>query len=196
MASLFKDMDLATVTVDEALRLLSLPRVVGAHPDDGKEIIAANGRYGPFLKWGEETRSLESEPQLFTVTLEDAVAILAQPKSFGRTRAAAAPPLKEFPPDPVSGNPIQLKDGRFGPYVTDGVDNQSLKKGDSVDDLTFERAVELLAQRREYLEQNPQAKKKAAARAAKKVGGTTQAAAKRSGARRAGAKKAAPRKRA
>jgi DNA topoisomerase-1 len=188
MASLFKDMDLATVTVDEALRLLSLPRSVGVHPADGKEIIAANGRYGPFLKWGDETRSLDSEEQLFTVTLDDAVGILAQPKTFGRKAAAAAPPLKEFPPDPVSGKPIQLKDGRFGPYVTDGVDNQSLKKGDSVESLTHERAVELLAERREYLEQNPQAKRKAAARAAKKAGATKTVAKKT-------AKKAAPRKR-
>jgi DNA topoisomerase-1 len=193
MASLFKDMDLATVTVDDALRLLSLPRVVGDHPADGKEIVAANGRYGPFLKWGDETRSLESEPQLFTVTLDEAVAILAQPKTFGRKRGAAAPPLKEFPADPVSGNPIQLKDGRFGPYVTDGIDNQSLKKGDAVEELTFERAVELLAQRREYLEQNPQAKRKAAAK--KKAAGT-KAAAKKAPAKKKAAAKAAPRKRA
>ena len=170
MASLFKDMDLATVTVDDALRLLSLPRVVGAHPGDGKEIVAANGRYGPFLKWGEETRSLEREPQLFSVTLDEAVAILAQPKTFGRSRAAATPPLKEFAADPVSGNPIVLKDGRFGPYVTDGVDNQSLKKGDAVESLTYERAVELLAERRDYLEQNPQAKKKAAMKAKNAAG--------------------------
>jgi DNA topoisomerase-1 len=191
MASLFKDMDLSTITVDDALRLLSLPRVVGEHPADGEEIVAANGRYGPFLKWGDETRSLETEPQLFTVTLDEAVAILAQPKTFGRKRGAAAPPLKEFPADPVSGNPIQLKDGRFGPYVTDGIDNQSLKKGDTIEDLTFERAVELLAQRREYLEQNPQAKRKAAAK--KKAAGT-KATAKKASPTKSAAKRAAARK--
>ena len=170
MASLFKDQDPNTITVDDALQLLSLPRVVGPHPGDGKPIEASNGRYGPYLKWGEETRSLETEPQLFTVTLDEAVTILAQPKTFGRKRGAAAPPLKEFGPDPVSGNPIVLKDGRFGPYVTDGVDNQSLKKGDTVEEITHERAVELLAQRREYLEQNPAARLKAAKKAAKKAG--------------------------
>jgi DNA topoisomerase-1 len=189
MASLFSDMDLATLTMDDALRLLSLPRVVGAHPADGAQVVAANGRYGPFLKWGDETRSLDHEEQLFSVTLDEAVTILAQPKTFGRKRGAAAPPLREFPPDPVSGNPIQLKDGRFGPYVTDGVDNQSLKKGDTVEGLTFERAVELLAQRREYLEQNPQAKRKAELRAAKKAGGTRKAAPKKASAKKAAARK-------
>jgi DNA topoisomerase-1 len=186
MASLFKDMSLDTVTLDDALRLLSLPRVVGAHPDDGKDVVAANGRYGPFLKWGDETRSLESEAQLFTVSLDEALAVLAQPKQFGRQRGAAAPPLREFEADPVSGNPIQLKDGRFGPYVTDGIDNQSLKKGDTVEAMTHERAVELLAQRREYLEQNPQAKRKAAAK--------KKAATKKAPAKKAAAKKASPRK--
>jgi DNA topoisomerase-1 len=200
MASLFKEMDPATIGLDDALRLLSLPRVVGRHPADGNEIVAANGRYGPFLKWGDETRSLEREHQLFTVTLDEAVAVLAQPKTFGRSRAAAAPPLREFPPDPVSGNPILLKDGRFGPYVTDGIDNQSLKKGDTVESLTHERAVELLAQRREYLEQNPQARKKASKRAGAKARGTSKAGAKAGskGAAKAGSKagaKAAPRKR-
>ena len=108
-----------------------------------------------------------------------------RPKTFGRKRGAAAPPLKEFGPDPVSGQPIVLKDGRFGPYVTDGIDNQSLKKGDTVEEITHERAIELLAQRREYLEQNPAAKLKAAKKAAKKAGGTKKAASK---------KKAAPKK--
>jgi DNA topoisomerase-1 len=175
MASLFKDMDLSTITVDDALKLLSLPRSVGEHPNGG-EIQAANGRYGPYLKWGEETRSLQSEEQLFTVALDEAIAILAQPKTYGRARSGPALPLKEFPPDPVSGNPIQLRDGRYGPYVTDGIDNQSLKKGDEIEELTHERAVELLAQRREYLEANPQAAK----RAAKKRAGGAKKAAKRS----------------
>jgi DNA topoisomerase I len=189
MSSLFKDQDLSTITVEDALQLLSLPRTVGPHPADGKPVVAQNGRYGPYLTWGDETRSLDSERQLFTVTLDEAVTVLAQPKTFGRKRGAAAPPLKEFGPDPVSGQPIVLKDGRFGPYVTDGIDNQSLKKGDTVESLTHERAVELLAQRREYLEQNPAAKLKAAKKAAKKTGG-----AKKSAAKRPAKKKAAPKK--
>jgi DNA topoisomerase-1 len=189
MSSLFKDQDLATITVEDALQLLTLPRSVGPHPADGKEVVASNGKFGPYLKWGDETRSIESERQLFTVTLDEAVSILAQPKTFGRKRGAAAPPLKELGPDPVSGQPIVLKDGRFGPYVTDGIDNQSLKKGDTVDDITHERAVELLAQRREYLEQNPAARLKAAKKAAKKSGGAKKAAPKK-----AAKKKAAPKK--
>jgi DNA topoisomerase-1 len=185
MSSLFKDQDISTITVEQALELLTLPRSVGAHPEDGKEVVASNGKFGPYLKWGDETRSIESERQLLTISLDEALVVLAQPKTFGRKRGAAAPPLKEFGPDPVSGQPIVLKDGRFGPYVTDGIDNQSLKKGDTVEELTHERAIELLAQRREYLEQNPAAKLKAAKKAAKKAGGTKKAAAK---------KKAAPKK--
>ncbi|HWN25414.1 MAG TPA: topoisomerase C-terminal repeat-containing protein, partial [Actinomycetospora sp.] len=117
------------------------------HPEGG-EIIAANGRYGPFLKWNEETRSLESEPQLFSVTVDEAVAILAQPKQYGRRAAAPAAPLRELGPDPVSGGPIVVKEGRFGPYVTDGETNASLRKGDAVETITDERAAELLAERR------------------------------------------------
>ena len=181
MASLFAGMSLDTITVDDALRLLSLPRVVGEHPDGG-EIVAANGRYGPFLKWGDETRSLEREPQLFTVTLDEAVAKLAEPKTYGRRRAAPAAPLRELGDDPVSGQPIVVKDGRFGPYVTDGSHNASLRKGDTVEGLTLERAAELLVMRREYEAANPKAKKKAA--------GAKKAAKKKA----AGAKKAAKKK--
>ena len=125
MSSLFQTMTLSTITLDEALQLLPLPRIVGAHPDDGGEIVAANGRYGPFLKWGEETRSLDTEEQLLTVTLDEAVKVLAQPKKFGRRKAAPAPPLKELGNDPVSEKPVVVKDGRFGPYVTDGETNAS-----------------------------------------------------------------------
>jgi DNA topoisomerase-1 len=185
MASLFKDMTLETITLEDALKLLSLPRVVGTHPDGG-EIVAANGRYGPFLSWGKETRSLASEDQLFTVTLEEAVAVLAQPKTYGRRQSAPAAPLREFPPDPVSGTPIQLKEGRFGPYVTDGVDNQSLKKGDTVESITWERAVDLLAQRREYLAANPAARKKAGA---KKATAKKKAAPKKAAPKKPAAKK-------
>ncbi|MDO5534934.1 MAG: type I DNA topoisomerase, partial [Propionibacteriaceae bacterium] len=142
--SLFKDMALETVTLEQALQLLSLPRVVGAI--DGEEVTAQNGRYGPYLKKGTDSRSLESEDQLFTITLEEAAAIYAAPKQRGR-RAAAAP-LKELGADPVSGKPIVVKDGRFGPYVTDGETNATLRKADSIEEITPERAAELLAEKR------------------------------------------------
>jgi DNA topoisomerase-1 len=144
-ASLFKTMSLDTVTLDEAERLLTLPRVVGVL--DGEEVTAQNGRYGPYLKKGSDSRSLDSEAQLFTVTLDQARDIYAQPKTRGR-RTAAAPPLKELGNDPVSGRPMVVKDGRFGPYVTDGETNASLRRGDSIEELTDERAAELLADRR------------------------------------------------
>jgi DNA topoisomerase-1 len=125
--------------------LLSLPRVIGVL--EGQEITAQNGRYGPYVKKGTDSRSLESEAQLFTVTLEQAEQLFAQPKARGRKAAAA--PLRELGEDPVSKQPVVVKDGRFGPYVTDGEANASLRKGDSVDDITIERAAELLADRRE-----------------------------------------------
>ena len=114
---------------------------------DGEAVVAANGRYGPFVRKGKETRSLESEEQLLSIGLEDALALLAQPKER-RGRGAPKPPLKELGDDPVSGKPITLKEGRFGPYVTDGDTNASLRAGDSVDSITPERAAELLADRR------------------------------------------------
>jgi DNA topoisomerase-1 len=144
--SLFKDMSLDTVTLEQALRLLSLPRVVGKDPESGEEITAQNGRYGPYLKKGTDSRSLETEQQLFDITLEQALAIYAQPKARGR--AAAAPPLKELGADPVSGKPVVVKAGRFGEYVTDGEFNATLRKDDSVESITLERAAELLAERR------------------------------------------------
>jgi len=144
-ASLFRSMSPETVTLDEALRLLTLPRTLG--DVDGEPVIAANGRYGPYVKKGSETRSLESEEQLFTATLDDAIALLAAPKTRGRR--TAAPPLKELGDDPVTGKPIVLKDGRFGPYVTDGETNASLRAGDSIEEMTPERARELLQARRE-----------------------------------------------
>jgi DNA topoisomerase-1 len=145
-ASLFKTMSVDTVTLEDALRLLTLPRVVGV-AEDGEEVLAANGRYGPFLKKGAETRSLESEEQLLTIELPDALAILAQPRQR-RGRQAAAAPKRELGPDPASGKPIVLKEGRFGPYVTDGETNASLRRGDDPETVTLERAVELLAERR------------------------------------------------
>jgi DNA topoisomerase-1 len=132
------------VTLEDALRLLQLPRTVGE--SDGEEVVAANGRYGPYVKKGKESRSLDSEDQLFTITLEEALAKLAEPRQRGRR--AAAPPLKELGDDPVSGKPVVLKEGRFGPYVTDGETNASLRAGDSVDSISNERAYELLADRR------------------------------------------------
>ena len=144
-ASLFSSMSLDTITLDDAVRLLTLPRTLEG--TDGEEIVVANGRYGPFVKKGAETRSLESEEQLLTLTVEQAEALLAQPKQR-RGRGAPKPPLKELGPDPQSGKPLVVKDGRFGPYVTDGETNASLRRGDTPDGLTLERAVELLAERR------------------------------------------------
>ncbi|HEY2725170.1 MAG TPA: type I DNA topoisomerase [Pseudonocardiaceae bacterium] len=147
-ASLFKSMELATVTLEDALRLLSLPRVVGTDPESGEEITAQNGRYGPYLKKGTDSRSLGDEEQLFTVTLEEALKIYAEPKRRGR-QAAEKPPLRELGTDPVTGKPMVVKDGRFGPYVTDGEGvNASLRKGDGIESLTDERAAELLAEKR------------------------------------------------
>jgi DNA topoisomerase-1 len=145
--SLFKTMDVSTVTLDEALKLLSLPRVVGVDPTGGEEITAQNGRYGPYLKKGSDSRSLAAEDQLFTVTLDEALKLYAQPKLRGR-QAAAAPPLRELGADPVSGKPMMVKDGRFGPYVTDGETNATLRKDDDVATVTDARAAELLADRR------------------------------------------------
>jgi DNA topoisomerase-1 len=146
-ASLFSSMSPDTVTLEDALRLLTLPRVVGADPASGEEITAQNGRYGPYLKRGTDSRSLSSEDELFTISLEQALAIYAQPKTRGRTAASAAP-LREVGKDPETGKEMVIKDGRFGPYVTDGETNASLRKGDEVATLTVERAAELLADRR------------------------------------------------
>ena len=144
-ASLFSSMSPETLTLDDAVRLLSLPRVVGVA--DGEEVLAMNGRYGPFIKRGTETRSLEGEEQLFTIDLDQALALLAAPKTR-RGRGAAKPPLRELGEDPSSGRRVVVKDGRFGPYVTDGETNASLRSGDAVESLTLDRGVELLAERR------------------------------------------------
>ncbi|WP_222711007.1 type I DNA topoisomerase [Quadrisphaera setariae] len=146
-ASLFKSMQLQTVGLDEALKLLSLPRLVGTDPATGEEITAQNGRYGPYLKKGTDSRSLTSEDQLFEVTLEEALALYAEPKR-GRGGRAAAAPLRELGTDPVSGSPVVVKEGRFGPYVTDGTTNATLRTADTVEAVTLERAAELLAEKR------------------------------------------------
>jgi DNA topoisomerase-1 len=161
-SSLFKSMSLDTVTLEDAVRLLSLPRVVGTDPESGEEITAQNGRYGPYLKKGNDSRSLESEEQLLTITQDEALAIYAQPKQRGR--GAATAPLKELGKDPVSGQPVVVKSGRFGEYVTDGEYNATLRQADSVASITLERAAELLAERRA---KGPA--KKAAKRGAKKT---------------------------
>jgi DNA topoisomerase-1 len=145
--SLLRSMDLQTVTLEDALKLLSLPRVVGVDPASGEEITAQNGRYGPYLKRGTDSRSLTTEDQMFTITLDEALKIYSEPKRSGR-QSASAPPLRELGTDPASGKPMVVKDGRFGPYVTDGETNASLRKGDDVASITDERAAELLADRR------------------------------------------------
>ena len=145
-ASLFKTMSLDTIGLDDALRLLQLPRVVGV-AEDGEEVTARNGRYGPYVQKGKESRSLESEEQLFTIDLPGALALLAQPRQR-RGQRAATKPLRELGTDPVGGKEIVLKEGRFGPYVTDGETNASLRKGDDPETVTLDRAVELLAERR------------------------------------------------
>jgi DNA topoisomerase-1 len=149
MASLFKSMSPSTITLDEALALLSLPRTVGTDPATGEEIVALNGRYGPYLKRGSETRSLATEEELFTVTVEQAVRLFAEPKRRGRATVSA--PLREIGPDPVTGRPMVIRSGRYGPYVTDGETNASLREreGDTVEGLTAERATELLQARRD-----------------------------------------------
>jgi DNA topoisomerase I len=144
-ASLFATMSPETVTLEDALRLLSLPRVIGEA--DGEPVEARNGRYGPYIQKGKETRSLESEEEIFTITLDEALALLAAPKQR-RGRAAPRAPLRDLGADPSSGRPVLVKEGRFGPYVTDGETNASLRAGDAVESLTLDRAVELLAERR------------------------------------------------
>ena len=190
--SLFASMTVEDVTLEQALQLMSLPRVVGLDAD-GVEITAQNGRYGPYLKKGTDSRSLDGEDQIFGITLDEALAIYAQPKQRGR--AAAKPPLKELGPDPVSGRPMIIKDGRFGAYVTDGELNATLRRGDEIESITPERAAELLAEKRA---KGPAPKKRAAKSPAKKAAAkkapakkTATTTAKKTPAKRPAAKKAA-----
>jgi DNA topoisomerase-1 len=145
-SSLLKSMSLDTVTLEDALRLLSLPRTIGEL--DGEPVTVQNGRYGPYVKKGTDSRSLASEEDMFTVTLAEAKDLFSQPKPRGRGARAATPPLRELGNDPDTGKPMVIKDGRFGPYVTDGETNASLRKGDDVESLTVQRGAELLAERR------------------------------------------------
>lgn len=182
--SLLKSMDLATVTLEDALKLLRLPREVGTD-EEGTVITAQNGRYGPYLKKGTDSRSLETEEQIFTITQEEALQIYAQPKQRGRR--AAAPPLKELGEDPETKKPVVVKDGRFGPYVTDGETNATLRKDDAVDSITPERGFELLAEKRA---KGPAKKKTPAKKApAKKPAAKKTTAAKSTAAKTSAAKK-------
>jgi DNA topoisomerase-1 len=194
-SSLLKTQTPDTVTLEQALKLLQLPRSLGKDPE-GAEIVAANGRYGPYVKRGDDFRSLESEDKLFTVSLEEALALLAAPKT--RQRRAAAPPLREMGPDPITEKPMVIKEGRFGPYVTDGEFNASLRRGQTPEELTVEQASEMLAEKRA---KGPAPKKKAAAKKAAPAKKTTAAkktttAAKKAPAKKAAAKKATPAKKA
>jgi len=194
-ASLFSSMEPVALTLEQALELLRIPRTVGTDPDTGEDVVAHNGRFGPYLKRGSDTRSLASEDQLLSVTLDEARALFAQPKQRrGRTAAA---PLRELGTDPTTNLPVVVKEGRFGPYVTDGTTNASLRKGDVVESIDMDRASELLAERRAA---GPSTRKKKAAKkaapakkkaAAKKAGTTKKAgAAKKAGvAKKAGAAK-------
>jgi DNA topoisomerase I len=192
-ASLFGSMAIDTVTLEEALRLLTLPRLLGTGAD-GEEITAQNGRYGPYIKQGKESRSLEREDQLFTVTLDEALALLAQPKTRGRRSATPVAPLRELGDDPASGKPVVVREGRFGPYVTDGETNASLRKGDAVEQITIERAAELLADRRERAPVKKVTKKAPAKKVAKKTAAKKAPAKKATAAKKVPAKKAPAKK--
>jgi len=144
-ASLFSRMSPESVTLEDALKLLSLPRVVGQHPDGG-EILAQKGRYGPYLTWGKESRTLEDEDQIFSIDLLEALALLAQPKQRGRRSPQG--PLAELGVDPSTNREVVVRSGRFGPYVTDGEMNATLRIGDTPETITLDRACELLAERR------------------------------------------------
>ncbi len=212
MASLFKTMTVERMTVDQAKELLSLPRVLGVDPADGVDVVANNGRYGPYVQKGAESRSIDSEEQLLTITLEQALPIIAAPKQYrGRGRGGAPKaPLRDFGADPVSSKAVTAKEGKFGVYVTDGETNASISKGDRIESMTPERAYELLAARREAMalkgdapakrgakkapaKKAPAKKAPAKAPAAKKAA-AKKAAAKKAPAKKAAAKKAAPRK--
>jgi DNA topoisomerase-1 len=161
MASLWNGMDPSSVTLDQALMLLSFPREVGKHPETGEVITVQDGRYGPYVKMGSETRSLDSQEQLATLTLDEAVAKLKEPKRGRRSGAASV--ISDLGTHPGSGDPIQIKDGRFGPYVTDGTVNASVPKGTDPAKVDLDKALELLAKREEKLRsqgKDPRAKKK------------------------------------
>jgi DNA topoisomerase-1 len=193
-ASLLKTMDVSDITLEQALQILQLPRTIGADPETGEEVVAANGRFGPFMKRGSETRSLENEDQLFTVTIEEALSLFAEPKQ--RRYGTSTAPLRELGADPESGSTVVLRSGRFGPYVTDGTTNASLRRGDDPDELTLERAAELIADRRAAGPSKRSTTRKATGTAKKAGARKATGTAKKAGARKATgtAKKAGARK--
>jgi DNA topoisomerase-1 len=186
-SSLFKTMTLETITLEDALRLLTLPRVVGTDPESGEEITAQNGRYGPYLKKGTDSRSIDDEEKLLTITVEEALEIYKQPKARGR---AAAKPGRELGDDPATGNKVTVKSGRFGPYVTDGEYNATLRQGDEEATVTLERAAELLAEKRA---KGPAPKKGGAKKTTAKKTATKKTTAKKT-AKKSTAKKATSKK--
>ncbi|HET6214522.1 MAG TPA: type I DNA topoisomerase [Micromonosporaceae bacterium] len=190
-ASLLQSQTPDSLTLEEALRLLSLPRVVGVAPD-GEDVLAASGRYGPYVKKGDEFRSLETEEQIFTVSLDAALALLAAPKT--RQRRAAGPPLRELGPDPLTEKAMVIKDGRFGPYVTDGETNASLRRGQTPESMTVAQASEMLADKRAKGPATPRKKATPAKKAAKKT--TAKKTTAKAAPTKAAAKKAAPKKKA
>jgi len=196
-------MTVERMTVEQAKELLSLPRVLGVDPSDGLEVVANNGRYGPYVQKGAESRSIDSEEQLLTITLEQALPIIAAPKQYrGRGRSAPKPPLRDFGADPASGRAVTAKEGKFGVYVTDGETNASITRGDRIESMTAERAYELLAARREANAlkgdapggRKAPARKAAAKKAPAKKAAAPKAPAKRAPAKKAPAKKAAAKK--
>jgi len=184
-ASIFKSMDLATIDLETALRLLSLPRVVGQDPETGEDILAQNGKFGPYLKKGADTRSLTEEDQIFEIDMPGALELYSQPK-YGARKASSA--LKEFDADPESGKPVRIKDGRFGAYVTDGVTNVTIPRGETVEEIDFERAIQLLADKRA---KGPIVKKTAAKKPAAKQPAAKKPAAKKPAAKKPAAAKTA-----
>ena len=185
-ASLFSTMDVEQVSLDDALRMFTLPREIGLDPTEGEPITAQNGRYGPYLLKGKDSRTLPDEESIFSCTLEEALALFAQPK-LRRGRGQAAGPLKVVGVDPSTQKEVVVREGRFGIYITDGETNASLRGGDSVETISIERASDLLAERRaagpsvkkpaarKATAKKPPVKKKATAKkkAAKKTVGTT-----------------------
>jgi len=194
MSSLFSDMALESITLDDAKKLLQLPRSLGDDPADGQEIVANNGRYGPYVVKEKDFRSIESEEQLLTITLEQAAKIFSEPKVFkrGGRNMAAKGPLREFGTDPVSERPVVAKDGRFGVYVTDGETNASIGKGDRIEEISPERAFELLAIRRDVVAAKGGPTKKAAGKkAASKKRPAKKTAAKKTAAKKSASTKSA-----
>jgi len=191
-SSLFASMSPATLTLDQALELLSIPRTVGTDPETGEDIVALNGKFGPYLKRGTDTRSITSEDELLTIGLPEALAVFAQPKA--RRGQQSAGPLRELGADPDTGLPMVLREGRFGPYVTDGTTNASLRKGDDIESLTVERAAELLADRRAAGPPAKRAKKAATKKTAAKKSTAKKSAAKKTATKKTTANKAAAKK--